>query len=478
MEHHGIRICAAAVREISVGIEMPIAGTVKQYLDSRHIVYDSVETGSFDSPLHAATKAGIPPQALYYPIVLRDPFGLLMAVLPASRKLDFQKLGSILHRNCELALKTQLSSVFSDCQPGFIPPLGEAYGIRTIIDANLTVPDEVYIICGDNTHLIKLTRKDFMLMQTNAWLGSGFAAPIVVLEFEEDDVEEGAKQHSLRDRVEQISELPPMPEMANRIFELRADPAADVDDLVKVVELDPALAAQIMRYANSPYFSYRGQVDSIHTAISRVLGFDMVMNLALGLSLLQSIQVPHKGPLGLNAYWKHAIFSANLMQMLSKAMPSEKRPRAATCYLIGLLHDFGYLVLGHLFRDEYKVLNERLEMLELDQWLAAEHEYLDVDHSDLGYWLLKAWHLPEELLAAVKHHHDEHYEGPYSLYVHMSHLTDYLLAVHESGRADYTDIPQTTLQALGLTHDQIVDIMVELLEQDDNLESIARRLAA
>ena len=460
---------------------MSIAKTVKQYLDGKHVIYDVLEVAHFGSPLEAAEQAGIPPRSLYYPVILRDPFGLLMAILPASHKLDFQRLSALLHRIVEPAFQTQLSAVFSDCQPGLIPPLGEPYNIRTIIDASLATPEEIYIVAGDNDRLIKLRRKDFMLMQVNAWLGSDFSTEIerAVEHLESGEVATVQDQsHFIRQRVEQITELPPMPEMARRLFELRANPDVDANALVKVVECDPSLTAQVLRYANSPYFGYRGKVDSLQVAIVRVLGFDMVMNLAMGLALLDSFKVPRQGPLGLDAFWQHSVFSANLMQMLCRAMPREQQLRASTCYLIGLLHDFGYLVLGQFFREEFLGLSDQLVDADEQDRINIERAYLGLDHGQLGYWLLKAWGLPDEIVVATREHHAEAYEGPFAIYVQMARLTEHLLRVHASGQAVYDDIPAEILTALGLTQSDIIKVMVQLLKQDEHFEAMARQLAA
>ncbi len=459
---------------------MSIAKTVKQYLDNKHVVYTLLEVGHFGSPLEAARLAGIDPRALYYPVILRDPFGLLMAILPASHKLDFQRLSALLHRTVEPAFQTQLSSVFADCQPGMIPPLGEPYNIRTIIDASLATPEQVYIVAGDHGRLIQLSRKDFMLMQINAWLGSDFTTSIepMMARGRGETADTIDQSHFIRQRVEQITELPAMPEMAQRLFALRANPDASADALVKVVELDPSLTAQVLRYANSPYFGYRGDVDSLHVAIVRVLGFDMVMNLAMGLALLDAFKIPRHGPLGLDAFWKHSIYSANLMQMLCKAMPKGNQPRLSTCYLIGLLHDFGYLVLGQFFREEFLGLTERIgESSELDR-ITIERNYLGIDHGQLGHWLLKAWGLPDEIVVATREHHTNNYHGPFAVYVQMARLSDYLLRVHASGETVYEDMPADTLKALGLEQSDVIKVMVQLLEQDENLETMARQLAA
>ena len=151
-------------------------------------------------------------------------------------------------------------------------------------------------------------------------------------------------------RISRLKRLPPMPEMARRIVQLNSQPNSSVKDLVSVVELDPSLTMQVMRYASSPFFGYRGKVDSVHTAISRVLGYNMVMNLALGVTAAKSFKIPKNVPLGLDAFWRHAVYSAALVQALSTALPADIRPPAGLAYLAGLLHNFGHLLLGHLFK--------------------------------------------------------------------------------------------------------------------------------
>ncbi|ALP54458.1 hypothetical protein Tel_15600 [Candidatus Tenderia electrophaga] len=462
---------------------MAIAKTIKQYLDGKHIIYTILEVPHFESPREAASLANIPPRSLYYPVVMRDTYGLMMAVMPASHKLNYERLSKLLHRNVSPAYQTQLSSVFADCQPGNIPPVGVAYGLRTVIDAALSTPEEVYIVAGDHSRLIKMSRKNFMLLQTNALLASDFAEAL-----EEAETQGGGEVANLawsqdlgakiRQRVEQATELPPMPEMALRIFEMRADPNVEVKHLTALIERDPSLAAQVMRYANSPYFGYQGRVDTIQVAIARVLGFDMVMNLALGLALATPFKIPRHGPFGLDYYWRHAVYSATLMQLLSKEIPQERRPRPGTCYLIGLLHDFGYLVLGHLFRNEFEGLTKLVEEQGRDRLSRLEKDYLGVTHGELGYWLMKAWGMPQELVLATREHHNEQYAGPYSVYVNMAQLSDHLLAAYEAGEVLDDRLPAHLLQALGLEPKQVIHVMTQLIESDTNLNEMVRRLAA
>ncbi len=461
---------------------MSIAKTVKQYLDDKHIIYSVQQVQHFDSPLQAAVTAGIAPRSLYYPVVLRDPFGLMMAILPASHELDYTHLGALLNRKVDLAFHTQLSSVFSDCQPGMIPPIGEPYGIRTIIDAGLETPEEVYMVAGDNSRIIKLSRKDFLMTQANAWLASDFSKPIEQLEEAGDNAEVMEtlveKNHYIRHRIEQITELPPMPEMATKIVELQAEPMAEIADLVAILEMDPGLAAQVMRYARAPFFGCGNQIESLYDAVTRVLGFDAAMNMALGVAMARPFRISLHGPIGLESFWRDAVYSASLYQAVAKLMPRDGRPRLGLCYLGGLLHNFGYLILGHFFREEFIGLSDAMLGQPDVPMETLEQQYLGIDHSEIGAWLLSAWQLPEEIVTMVREHHTSDYSGPHGNYVYLAQLVDIILANIEAGSAPTEGLSQSLLASLGVDEVEVMRVVDTVLEDTSGLDDMIAQLAA
>lgn len=457
---------------------MSIAKTVKQYLDRKHVVYSVLELERFDSPAEAARNADIPPRSLYYPVVLRDPFGLIMAVLPASHRLDLDFMSRALSRKVDLAFQTQLSAVFADCAPGYIPPLGEAYGVRTVIDAALSTPEEVYIVAGDHGRLIKLSRKSFMLLQSNAWLCSDFAVPTSADMAAEPQAEGADAGYYIRQRVEQATGLPPMPEMASRVLALQSDPDASVADLVKLVEQDPSLAAQTMRFANSAYFGYQGRVADLKVAIARVLGYDMSINMIVGVALARPFKIPRQGPIGLEACWQQSIYTAALVQALVKVMPKELRPRRGMAYLVGLLHNFGYLALGHLFRREYQGLVEAMALAPEKPAYVLEREVLGMDHGELGALLLKAWNLPEEMVVASREYLNPEYRGAHEIYPRLLRVAGCLLKSYGIGNAQSTEQLPADLEVLGLNEAELLPIAAQLLEDSQSLDELARRLAA
>jgi len=292
------------------------------------------------------------------------------------------------------------------------------------------------------------------------------------------DQQENKPLLDIKSRIARLKRLPAMPEMAQKIVQLNSDPDASIKDLVSIVELDPSLTAQVMRYSSSPFFGYRGKVDSVHTAVSRVLGYNMVMNLALGVTAARSFKMPKNVPLGLDAFWQHAVYSAAMVQALSSALPAEIRPPAGLAYLAGLLHNFGHLLLGHLFKQEFLLLNKFIAREPQRAVIDIEKEVLGVDHAHIGAWLLKAWRLPDEIVVATREHHNEYYQGPHAVYSQLVMLSDLLLKQYDINDEGPAEIPDSVMQMLELGEYQVATIARQVLGDCSGLDSMAMQLSA
>jgi HD-like signal output (HDOD) protein/prolyl-tRNA editing enzyme YbaK/EbsC (Cys-tRNA(Pro) deacylase) len=460
---------------------MAIAEKVKSYLDKMHIIYDVHELPPFVSLLQAAEEGGISAASIAKSVVLKDDLGLVLVVVPATHAVDGDALSKMMYRKIELAEEAQVKLAFPDCLPRFIPPLGETYGIRTIVDDALAGTARIYFPAGDASSLIQVSGKDFFNLLSGAWLAGNFASPISEqgsAASSDAKQDEADAELAIKKRIQQLRELPAMPQLAIKLVELRADPNVNAEKLGKLVELDPSLAAQVIRYARSPFFSYQGKVDSIQTAISRVLGFEMVMNLALGIATARPFKIPVIGPLGLNAFWRHATYSAALVQALGRELPRSSRPPAGLSYLAGLLHNFGFLLLGHLFKREFCTLNNSISDNPNTPILEQERAVLGIEHGELGSWLLERWNMPEEVIVAVRHHHQEDYDGPHAVYPRLVLLADRMLKGHGIGDAPTHDVPNHLLGTLGLQEIQTIMVMGNILEGVESLNVMARTLAA
>ena len=66
-----------------------------------------------------------------------------------------------LNRHLRLASETKLASLFKDCVPGAIPPVGDAYGMPTVLEHSLAGESEVYFEAGDHEELIHVNGRTF-----------------------------------------------------------------------------------------------------------------------------------------------------------------------------------------------------------------------------------------------------------------------------------------------------------------------------
>jgi Ala-tRNA(Pro) deacylase len=140
---------------------MTIANRVKWYLDAHHIEYELVPHEHSSTSLESARAARVPSGRVVKCVLLEDERGYLMAIVPASCRVDLEEIGRQLGRHLTLASEAELGEIFDGCEIGAVPPIGDAYNIPTAIDdALLRLPD-VYFEAGDHEELVHVSRKAF-----------------------------------------------------------------------------------------------------------------------------------------------------------------------------------------------------------------------------------------------------------------------------------------------------------------------------
>ena len=410
--------------------------------------------------------------------------------------MNLKILQQQLKRELETIPARDYVALFKDWAPGVFSPFAGDYGIKTIIDEQLARQDVIYLPTGTTGEYIRVNNDDFRMLHSTALFGHSFSSPISVQATEVPvKVNKNAKPApppvkepsstqaiyslpNIKEQIEKITELPLMPQIAQKIIHLNANPYARAQDLAQLIEVDPSLASQIIRYACSPFFGYRGTIDSVQDAISRVLGYDMVMNIALGIAVAKPFKNPMEGPIGLKNFWRHATYSGALTQLLGNLLPKNLRPRPGISYLSGLLHNFGFLLLGHLFIKEFSALNKAI--IENPEVPIIEHEekLLGVSHSEIGAWLMQAWNMPAEIIVVLREHHNSDYDGLHAVYANLVLLGDRLLKRYDIGDASSSELPQDILLKLGLKENILESTLEKFLQAQEDLEFMAKTLAA
>ena len=151
---------------------MSIATSVDRYLSRAGVPYDLIPHERTSNSSQSAQAAHVSGNQLAKCVMLQDERGYVMAVLPASHRLDVDAIDEQLGRSLAIASEDDLAGVFRDCEPGAMPPLGKAYGVEAVVDEDLLRADDVYFEAGDHLALVHVSGLDFLKLMGDAPLAS------------------------------------------------------------------------------------------------------------------------------------------------------------------------------------------------------------------------------------------------------------------------------------------------------------------
>ena len=151
---------------------MAIAPTFQRYLATKNVLYDIVAHQPTKSSMRTAEACRISGDRVAKAVVLRDEYGYVLAILPASHHIRFSALKSQLGEDVELASEYEAAELFQDCTRGALPAVGECYGLDMIVDDSIEKQPEVYFEAGDHGTLIHMSHGQFAALTAAARHGS------------------------------------------------------------------------------------------------------------------------------------------------------------------------------------------------------------------------------------------------------------------------------------------------------------------
>ncbi len=417
-------------------------------------------------------------------IFLKDSIGQVQVVIPSNRILDLNRLSQQCGRQFSALSFDELTRLKNKFGIEDFPALPQVTQIDSLVDEHLLEEEQLFITSGDNHEWIKLPLDCFKSLTTSSTIGQ-FSVPLPIPCYEQspsqdlDDVHAAIKQFTplrIKQRLEETLDLPPLPETARKIIDLRVDPNADTTELAKVIEMDPGMAAQVVSWARSPYYGVKGEIKSVEDAVIRVLGFDLVINLALGLALGRTLSVPKEGPNGYAPFWQQAVMTAALMGELARLMPAKQRPNTGTAYLCGLLHNFGYLILGHVFPPQFSLVNRHIEAnAHINRSLIEKH-LMGLSREQVSSLLMQQWRMPEDVIVALRSQHNPNYDGDFSTCANLLYVAVRSLRSRGFGDGPWEEPNDEVFERLGISAEAAHTVTETLLEKIDDLGELIQML--
>lgn len=200
-----------------------------------------------------------------------------------------------------------------------------------------------------------------------------------------------------KEKILRSCDIPAVPMVAMKILRLVDSPSTDLSDLQEVIMADQALAARVLRMANSAYYGLRREIDTVSDAIL-VMGFATIKNLALAVSTRDAYR---KFGLLEQKMWEHSIGVSVAAGLIANLV---RLPRPEEAVMAGLLHDVGKVVMNNTFPEKFLEMTEKVYEGQVT-YVEIEEEMFGFGHAEAGGMFAKKWEFPSVLCKVIVHHH-------------------------------------------------------------------------
>lgn len=242
-----------------------------------------------------------------------------------------------------------------------------------------------------------------------------------------------------------VTRLPSLPRAVQQALAASQDERAGAVAVAECIEHDQALAARILRAANTAFYGATGRVDTIRSAIA-VLGLRTVSALLTAAAVADRLPVPADGrAFEFRRIWRHSLTTGIVARGLAPALRLD--PEVA--FTSALLHDIGMLALMHAFPAQYEQALRYGQASDRPLW-EAERAVTGVDHGAAGELLARHWHLPPTIIDTIARHHlptDRRATTGAPTMVELVHLADALThGIGSEGDTDHEAVPDVSVE--------------------------------
>ena len=249
-----------------------------------------------------------------------------------------------------------------------------------------------------------------------------------------------------------VDGMPAFPKSVQRVLELTRDVNSTPKDLVEVIDKDPVLTVKILKVVNSAYYSLPKQITSVgHSVV--YLGFNTIKNLALSIAAIGMLPKTNEAGFDGQQYLLHSLATAAIAKQLAlKADDADPMD----CFIAGLLHDFGKVVLAQFMPKEFRAALEASQQNGTSLHLALR-EVIGVDHAVVGAMLVEKWRFAPNLVETIRHQYGpELTDSDMIACVFAANQISKKLSFGFAGNHLVEELPAKVAKRLGGTLDEVI----------------------
>lgn len=247
-----------------------------------------------------------------------------------------------------------------------------------------------------------------------------------------------------------------LPAAYTRLQEVMAAEDSSMKDVADVVSLDPALAARLLRIANSAYYGLPSQVETITRAVN-ILGTQQIHDLALATSVAQVFEGLPNDVMDMSTFWYRSVMCGFLARELARACSIRE---TESLFVRGLLLDIGHLILYSRFPDACRqaLAGSGDDLL---AFYRLERELIGCDANEVGTRLMQCWKLPQvfvDSFAFLPHPEEGQAIARSVAILHLAAWITHGLNTDLLMAQIFDKITASTWDLVGLNQNQVVEV--------------------
>ncbi len=262
--------------------------------------------------------------------------------------------------------------------------------------------------------------------------------------------------------VKEIETLPQFPDNIVNLQRLVADPKAEIANIAREISVDPTMTADLLKLVNSAQFMLPKRVDNIVEAV-KLVGIKQVGNLLYSYGTQKVLGEKYSE---MRALWHYSYRCAFYAYYIAKSF-KKKKELLDDVYVGGILHDLGEIVVASLHPD----LLDRITKVCREKGIPTrvlENFFVGLNHAEVGALIAKKWNFPEQLISAIRFHH-EPLQAPEAMrdVVDCVYLANSICDI-ERQKVGFDQVQKEVLAGFGIeTEDQLKKIQERLAKMFD-----------